>query len=301
MIVSLFKPFPEEHLYSWLVRLYKLSGSADFLSFQKALGFQERFLSSNILFSEASDALALRLRDRNNALFEHTSALLWQVSVGSLVGEAFSRLDSFNHMNEQLLFSFDTSWHSCKRCREEDLEQYGTTYWHVQHQLPSIFECYKHQSILEFANEPVKNLFTCELPHDIEAWCPLIISPSGELHRWQSFLFGISELSKHKSVELINLQQKITKVLFLNEIRASKRRAICQKLNPHFVATLGDELIQFLFRDYSRPKQRSNTNILTSMFAKTHKIQGERNPIFWVALAYWLKDELGLNNAPFIS
>jgi hypothetical protein len=99
MIVSLFKPFPEEHLYSWLVRLYKLSGSADFLSFQKALGFQERFLSSNILFSEASDALALRLRDRNNALFEHTSALLWQVSVGSLVGEAFSRLDSFNHMN----------------------------------------------------------------------------------------------------------------------------------------------------------------------------------------------------------
>jgi hypothetical protein len=204
MIVSLFKPFPEEHLYSWLVRLYKLSGSADFLSFQKALGFQERFLSSNILFSEASEALALRLRDRNNALFEHTSALLWQVSVGSLVGEAFSRLDSFNHMNEQLLFSFDTSWHSCKRCREEDLEQYGTTYWHVQHQLPSIFECYKHQSILEFANEPVKNLFTCQLPHDIETWCPLITSPSANICRWQSFLFGVYELGKHKPFELIN-------------------------------------------------------------------------------------------------
>lgn len=301
MIVSIFKPFPGEHLYSWLVRLHKLSGSAEFLSFQKTLDFQDRFLHSHKLFSESSEFLVQRLNNRDKALYEHTITPLWQISIGNLLSDNFSPLDTFSHMNEQLLFNFDTSWHSCKKCRNEDLEQYGASYWHVQHQLPSVFECYKHHTILESANEPVKNLFTCQLPHDIEAWCPLIISPSAELRRWQSFLFGILELSKHESVELANLHLKITDALFLNETKTSKRKAICQKLNPHFVATLGDELIQFLFRGYSRSQQRSNINVLTSMFAKTYQIQGERNPIFWVALAYWLKDELGLNNASFIS
>lgn len=294
MIVSNFKPFPEEHLYSWLVRLYKLSGSAGFLIFQKSLGFQDRFLHSNILFSEASEALVLRLNDRVRTLSEHTISPLWQLSVGSLLSEECPPLGAFSHMNEQLLFGFDTSWHSCKKCRKEDLEQYGTSYWHVQHQLPSVFECYLHQSILELSNDPVKNLFICQLPHDIESWCPVIESPSTELLRWQSFLFEVHKMSKFKSVELKNLQQKITEVLKLNEIRASKRKIICQEWTPHFEASLGDELIQFLFRDYSRLKKRSKTNILTSMFANIHQLHGERNPIYWLALAYWLKEELGL-------
>jgi len=295
MIVALFKPFPDEHLYSWLVRLYKLSGCADFLSFQKSLGFQDRFLHANTLFSETSEALIQRLNDREQALSEHTTSPLWQISVDSLLGGQCPPLDAFTHMNEQLLFSFDTSWHSCKKCREENLDRYGTSYWHVQHQLPSVFECYRHQSILERAKEPVKNLFNCQLPHDIKTWSPVIKSPSAELRLWQSFLFDTFKLSKYKSVELRNLQQKIKEILSLNEIRASKRRATCQKQNPHFIASLGEELIQFLFRDYSRPKKGSKTNILTSMFANIHKVQGERNPIYWLALTYWLKEELSLS------
>lgn len=295
MIVALFKPFPDEHLYSWLLRLYKLSGCADFLSFQKSLGFQDSFLHSNILFSETSEVLAQRLNDRVRALSDHTISPLWQVSVGPLYGDKSPPLDAFSHMNEQLLFSFDTSWHSCKKCREENLERYGTSYWHVQHQLPSVFECYRHQSILDRANEPVKNLFNSQLPHEIEAWKPVIDSPSVEIRHWQSFLFDVLKLSKHKTAELKKLQQKIIEILGQNEIRASKRRAICQKRNPDFLASLGEELIQYLFRDYSRPKKGSKTNILTSMFASIHQVQGERNPIYWLALAYWLKEELDLS------
>jgi hypothetical protein len=301
MIVSLFKPFPEEHLYSWLVRLYKLSGSADFLSFQKTLGFQDRFLHSNKLFSESSELLVQRLNNRDKALYEHTIAPLWQISIGNLLGDKFSPLDAFSHMNEQQLFGFDTSWQSCEKCREEDLNCYGTSYWHSKHQLPSIFECYRHQSILECANDPIKNLFSDQLPHDIEGWTSVVVSPSTELQLWQSFVVNMVTQYKYKPEELINIRKKVTELLGLNEKSFLKRRAICQKTNSQFEAGLGKELIKYIFRDYSRSTGRGKTNILSSMFANIHHAKGERNPIFWVALAYWLKDELGLNNASFIS
>lgn len=37
----------------------------------------------------------------------------------------------------------------CPRCAEEDFNNYGTTYWHVEHQVPGVSACFRHQCRLE--------------------------------------------------------------------------------------------------------------------------------------------------------
>lgn len=40
--------------------------------------------------------------------------------------------------------SFTSAWRWCPECAIEDEQRVGTSYWHVEHQLPSMFTCTKH-------------------------------------------------------------------------------------------------------------------------------------------------------------
>lgn len=40
--------------------------------------------------------------------------------------------------------SFTTAWRWCPVCATEDDQRVGTSYWHVEHQLPSLLTCSKH-------------------------------------------------------------------------------------------------------------------------------------------------------------
>ncbi|KZN29034.1 hypothetical protein N480_09710 [Pseudoalteromonas luteoviolacea S2607] len=296
MIVSLNNPFSGEHIYSWLIRAYKLSGYAEFLYFQKKLLFQDRFLHPNKLFSKSIEALVNQHCDRSKVLSNNTVAPLWQLSVGSLLNDKDPTLDAFSHMNEQQLFSFDTSWHSCKKCRQEDLTEFGVSYWHTQHQIPSAFMCYKHNTIIEKAHDPVKNLYTELLPSDIKGWVPVIKFPSEELKTWQSFVFKVFAHCIDKQKELLKIQKDIIEHLNLNQQRASKIKVICTDLIPKFEVGLGQELLEYLFRDYARYTRRGRPNILAAMFVDSTFISG-RNPVYWLALFYWLRHELKLDGA----
>ncbi len=43
----------------------------------------------------------------------------------------------------------------CEKCFAEDEDSHGWAYWHVEHQLPSVFVCSKHHSPLSIAWDPV--------------------------------------------------------------------------------------------------------------------------------------------------
>ncbi|GIC75623.1 TniQ family protein [Moritella sp. F3] len=295
MNLALFRAFPNEHLFSLLLRLYKLSGYGDFITFQKNVGIQDRFLHANKVFSSTAEKLITHLEDRDETIKAHSVVPLWQMSVGQIIDVEDTRLQLFNHMNEQQLFGFDTSWHSCKKCRQDDLVTYGTSYWHAKHQLPSVFECYKHHCTLDKGVEPVKNLFTEILPHQVVAWNPVLSRISGDLKCWQSFVWKIDAISHNQPSTVADIKHRLIELLGLNIQSLPKRKAICELHNPHFESALGPVLIKYIFRDYTRSTQRGKTNILSSMFANIHKAQGVRNPIYWVALAYWQRAKLGLN------
>lgn len=299
MITSQFPPFEGEHLYSWLVRLYKLSGFPNITSFLDSLGIKNRFLKSHELFGETIHDCAHFFSDNKvDKLLAHSSLALWQLSLTDLASKNFNKiqrpLKQQSHMNEQLIFNFDTSWHSCAVCRLEDLKAFGTTYWHAQHQLPSIYKCIKHSVVLDSGLMPIKNLFTAVLPHDVKNWCPSVQSISAALDNWQAFyesLFFACTLSPHYSVQL---RAQIDKKLDLCSRNLVARKRICDEFNPHFEKALGPDILNYLFRDYAKPNNRSKTNILRNFLANIYQSIGVRNPIYWIAVAYWLKDDTNL-------
>ena len=46
---------------------------------------------------------------------------------------------------------------SCPLCMQEDLKQYGETYWHLKHQIPYVTTCQKHKCRLVIRQREYKN------------------------------------------------------------------------------------------------------------------------------------------------
>ncbi|RYY02352.1 MAG: hypothetical protein EOO53_12240 [Gammaproteobacteria bacterium] len=45
---------------------------------------------------------------------------------------------------EQIRIKTARNWRWCHLCAREDMDKYGTTYWHASQQVPSIIHCHKH-------------------------------------------------------------------------------------------------------------------------------------------------------------
>jgi hypothetical protein len=288
-------PFPNEHVFSWLLRMFRLSGYRDFATYQKSLGIDDKFLHSYKVFSPATEILISFFDDRDHAIKTHTNIPVWQIAVGTVIlGNDHVRLDSFNHMNEKQSFGFDTNWHSCKACRISDREKYGTTYWHAPHQLTSVFECYKHQCMLEKAETPIINLFKKTFPHEVKKWIPLLDKVNDDLKNWQSFYIYINELAKTHTLLTSNIKAHLSNIFGLDGKLIVERKEIGKELNQQFISALGSALTSYLFREYSRPQDRPEVNIVNLCFTNFQSIQGERHPIFLAALAYWQRSALNI-------
>ncbi|ELC9518963.1 MULTISPECIES: TniQ family protein [Vibrio harveyi group] len=295
MMELLSAPIENEHIYSWHLRMYQRSGSSSFKSYQHSLGIDERFLHANSLFKSTTASLvsllaSIGITDTSN----HTNAPIWQLSIGERIDASFGGWHTLTHMNEQLLFGFDASWHSCPTCRAEDIDTHGTTYWHAPHQLPSIVRCYKHDTLLERAEDPVKNLYTELLPHDVSKWQNLITKEEHDIEQWQQFFQKVHAMSIEQPDFISSLKLRITTLLGLDIQNRSAKAVICNNLNPSFESVLGPALLHHLYRDYTRPTKRGNTNILRSMFSNPNPPSGQRNPVYWLSLAYWMRAELGM-------
>ncbi len=283
------QPLPNEHVFSWFVRGYFRSGSASFTNFQKQINLSAKKLYANQVFGSHFEAIFKLLGNRQKLISNHTTALLWQVSVGKLAMANSPALDSFEHMNEQQFFGYDTSWHACQSCIEEDIERFGTSYWHASHQYPSVFTCYKHLKPLVIAKEPVKNIYSELLPHNVAAWEYVVPEVKQELEDWQSYLKEVINLC-HNNPELITqIKPQIVKYFNVSKLKSKEQKLYCERLNIEFEQAIGNQLLQYLFRDYGRENLRGKTNVFSILFFSQYKSNGVRNPIYWLVVAYWLK------------
>ena len=280
---------PKEHVLSWLLRGYVRSGSVSFSSFQEQMSLKATKLYANQVFGRHIEGIIKLLGNRQRLLSNHTNALLWQVSVGNLVEHDSPDLDSFEHMNEQQFFGYDTSWHACQSCIKEDMERYGTSYWHAPHQYPSFFTCYKHSKPLVISKEPIKNIYSEVLPHNVAAWEYVVPEVKQELKDWQSYLKEVISLC-HNNPELITqIKPKIVKYFDVSKLKSKEQKLYCEDLNFDFEQAMGQELLRYLFRDYRRENLRGKTNVFKILLIGDNKVKGVRNPIYWLTVAYWLK------------
>jgi hypothetical protein len=298
MITESFKPLPGEHVYSWLLRRFKLSAYCDVMDFQKTIHHECFEMKSNNVFDSATKLMLSKGNSKLDAFKNNTLLPFWQISMGKVIGEQEFQSDDlydlYTQMDDKTVLEFDRSWHSCSQCRKDDINKYGTSYWHTEHQILSVYECLKHKRILEFCVDRVVDLRNEILPHDVKLWKPLIKNISEELVNWQSFVISINRLALSSPEIVSSLKYKILEYFNMDEISLWECRSLCESLNPEFEKALGPVLLRYLFKEYSRPSKKGSPQILMTLFSRVKNPYKIRTPIYWLAVAYWLKDDIKL-------
>lgn len=288
--------FAGEHYVSWLIRQSQFLAFADFKHFLASRSIITDGMKAYDVFDQSVLSLLALNNSSDTTIQEHSLLPFWQISLGDKnLLHTFSlkeTLDSYSLVDEKTVFQFERSWHSCPKCRQEDIENYGTSYWHVLHQIPSTFRCTKHLSVLEKSTTPIRNLHYGLLPHQVFSWQPVISTISDSMEKWHQFVVSMQQLSISNPAKFANLQVKINSFLGMDGRSGSADISRCAELTPAMEGFLGNELLAYLFKDYARPSKRGRLQILNSLFVNTRRFFMLRSPVYWVLLAYWLKDEI---------
>lgn len=163
---SLASPYPQETIYSWLSRRGLLSGcSSDRQFLKQAMSYSGQQLSSMFpifirFLVENSNISAEKSLIQHSVLpyfrmFTYASVYenVFESLKQSTPIDAYARLSLLaNRIPESKYFYY------CPLCLEEGLNLFGVGYWHVEHQLPWVGLCYKHQAILCFVVRKRKRL-----------------------------------------------------------------------------------------------------------------------------------------------
>lgn len=289
--------FPNEHYISWFVRNSQFSAYPEFKHYLFSNRIDsETFKAYEVIHPSVSNFLKC-FGQTDSLLREHTLFPLWQISVAheldheELLQNRF--LDLHHSNGEKTLFQFDRSWHSCPMCRKEDIGSFGTSYWHTQHQIPSMYKCYKHDTMLEKAKYPVVDLKTGVLPHQVKKWCKLLQTEIPELGKWQNFLYSVQEKLMENSLPFIEIKNRITTALGMDNIANYQFKQHIDELTFKLENGLPRELLAYLYTDYARASNKGTPKVIGNLYRRINNPYKIRSPIHWILLGYWLfPDEL---------
>lgn len=308
MISNQFPLLPDEHIYSWIARLYRLSGYPSRSYFLKKYDGDFNDLYANAAFESAAFSIVRNsgtAAKQQNIFWNNTAFPLWLISIPDQASYRFnnqfnlSELSDISHMNEQLLLGFSRNWHACSSCIKEDEEKYGMSYWHTEHQLPSVITCQKHNKILLKPTDGLKNLSDLTLPFLINSWEPIINRPAGSITQWNNFILKVHQLSREDKFFSSRLRSQINDKIKIKSKYRKKRIDWCDEHTLSFETALGRSLLKHLFRTYSVINKSGKPRVLASFLAPHGMVMPLRNPVYWLALAYWLKAELPILDKVF--
>lgn len=152
---------PDEHYYSRIASMAVLTPTKSITDFYHA------WLGVNRVLGPLKDYEAIRhdvattthanahtppqTTAREDVLYRHTSAGFYRHFLN--VAQQRALLDVASKDKRKAFFipwltkvRHAHCWRSCPQCIEGDISNYGTSYWHVAHQLPTATTCHKHRS-----------------------------------------------------------------------------------------------------------------------------------------------------------
>lgn len=89
----------------------------------------EELMEKHTMYLYYTNFTNSKVKDRTKQIILYESNLSKAYRILGILG---------NKIKEPNFFRF------CNKCLEEDLKKYGENYWHLTHQLPSVFYCHKH-------------------------------------------------------------------------------------------------------------------------------------------------------------
>ena len=154
LIPIVIKPYPDELLCSWVMRLAKVNG-LQIYNFINAYFGDVKYTNKGSVpvdigknFSNFCDALGLNIE--NDALYLKLSTFsyecigLSETTQTRYLNNVFYPIDKINTKTN----SFFTALNVCPECIREDINCYKEPYFHRAHQLSGIYKCYKHNTLL---------------------------------------------------------------------------------------------------------------------------------------------------------
>ncbi|MBB4825599.1 hypothetical protein HNO89_002835 [Sporosarcina luteola] len=89
----------------------------------------EELLKKHTMYLYYTNFTKSKVKDQSKQIILYESNLSKVYRILGILG---------NKIKEPNFFRF------CNKCLEEDFKNYGENYWHLTHQLPSVFYCHKH-------------------------------------------------------------------------------------------------------------------------------------------------------------
>ncbi|WP_462180473.1 TniQ family protein [Pseudoalteromonas gelatinilytica] len=148
--------FPGEHLLSSLARWFDIQGRNDFLMTCKPYFPNINQLNPSVIWRPVYAELLSHYIDTygvDRIINEHTLLpfyryFLSEQDAANLNEQGYLLSGGKVQVGMQTHVKSAYHWRWCNECVQADCDQYGTTYWHACHQIPSIQRCYKHQTPL---------------------------------------------------------------------------------------------------------------------------------------------------------
>ena len=158
------KPHANETLYSWCVRFHRLSSNRKSYITSKQLfrnasaGFRHDFPSHLANFSEITQDL---FGDIDKLIYEHTifpifAPFLSRVAVNDAIQNMTNgvRTRVTYRLGQRGSPDFTIApLKACPYCIHEDVDILGYPIWHVDHQIPTVLTCPKHNNLLSMTSQ----------------------------------------------------------------------------------------------------------------------------------------------------
>lgn len=290
----LFPIADHEHLVSAWVRLNLRSGMG-YLPFDQVLrkwNLPKRHIQAQrpdemLLKSVASH---IRCIDERRLAYTHTAVALWELSV-----EMDQRLELTNCLAparlEHTTLAFNTGWQLCPRCAENDKEQLGYSFWHRNHQLPSVAHCYIHGTEL-LSCDSLRHMSSLTLP---ASWHPADLSSmplSSELQKWSRFVLKVDRILLESPEVVSKWRSEIWLLLGLPKKIRLKDRSLFDDLSTQFEAETGYAVLSHLFKAYRDDRDKRPNILWTTLYDRAKTV---RHPVYWLVILFWLRFELNID------
>jgi hypothetical protein len=174
------KPFPDEILYSRIIRYCKINGLSKTQAYLKLFGKRKVVINPQ---------LPGHIQELENQGFGHSKNIIESQTCYKFFINMFPTLETqliksmlfgnASHVirNSQIAnfkINDDCTLNYCKSCITEDLNELGVSYWHLVHQLPFQYICPKHFRLLSKTSSRTFNLpeeMLNEIIIEEPAWC----------------------------------------------------------------------------------------------------------------------------------
>lgn len=216
---------PNEHLLSVLARWFDTTGRNEFLRMSRRVTSNNKRLNPSAIWRPVYSHLLHHFLDTKgiaNVLSEHTLVPYYRSFIKKENRQLLSEKNLSESSDFKLLPTLQKNikkahcWRWCAECASEDYEEYGVTYWHTYHQIPTMLRCYKHNVSL------LAKCQSCgfEYKHFQRHWlppkdreckeCHAVFESVKVLHNPISYWLDAISISLQQNIKTIELDMLIT-------------------------------------------------------------------------------------------